>query len=537
MTSATALAWLNDIFGLPLLRGFLSLTTGRAIMLTLLAVAVTVYVASREKLPSPLGPERWPFLGNISNIPREKEWLTFTRWRKIYGNVMSLSIFGRSIIVLNSAEAAFDLLHKRSHKYSGRPYLAMGGELAGWDHTMAMTPYNERFRQMRRLLHEVLSSRSVQRFRPIQEQENAHFLNRLLKTPEHFVDHIRHTSGAVALKISHGYTVSNTERDPLVALVEMTTAAFSSSVTPGAFFVDFIPWLKYVPTWFPGAGFHRLAAKWREDLFAVADIAHNFTKDQVAKGVAIPSFTSAHLESHLTPETETLVKWTALSLQGGGADTIVAVITTFFLAMCLYPEVQRAAQAELDAVVGNKRLPSVADRPSLPYINAVMKEVLRWGPVAPSGVPHRLEGSQDDEYNGYRIPAGSLIIPNIWGMTHDPGFFPDPDEFRPKRFMEDEVLDVPAADPLQLVFGFGRRLCPGQHVAEQGLFLTIAMTLSTFTIEKARDSQSGEILEPSAQAEWLPGTISHPKPFLCTIKSRSARAVDLITQSVEESWA
>jgi cytochrome P450 len=53
--------------------------------------------------------------------------------------------------------------------------------------------------------------------------------------------------------------------------------------------------------------------------------------------------------------------------------------------MCLYPECQRAAQAELDAVVGNERLPSVADRPSLPYINAMMKEVLRWAPVAPSG--------------------------------------------------------------------------------------------------------------------------------------------------------
>jgi hypothetical protein len=81
--------------------------------------------------------------------------------------------------------------------------------------------------------------------------------------------------------------------------VETTTAAFSSSVTPGAFFVDFIPWctslwyvhqklikdipVKYVPTWFPGAGFRRLAARWRKDLFAVADIAHNFTKDQVER--------------------------------------------------------------------------------------------------------------------------------------------------------------------------------------------------------------------------------------------------------------
>ena len=85
---------------------------------------------------------------------------------------------------------------------------------------------------------------------------------------------------------------------------------------------------------------------------------------------------------------------------------------TFLLAMALYPEVQKKAQAELDAVVGRNRLPDFDDRDSLPYITAITKECLRWLTVAPFGVPH--SSTEDDEYNGYLIPKGSLILPNIW---------------------------------------------------------------------------------------------------------------------------
>ena len=84
----------------------------------------------------------------------------------------------------------------------------------------------------------------------------------------------------------------------------------------------------------------------------------------------------------------------------------------FLVAMAMYPDVQKKAQAELDAVVGRGRLPESGDRGSLPYTEAVVKELLRWHTVAPIGVPHRVVS--DDEYNGYFIPAGSIVTPNIW---------------------------------------------------------------------------------------------------------------------------
>lgn len=84
----------------------------------------------------------------------------------------------------------------------------------------------------------------------------------------------------------------------------------------------------------------------------------------------------------------------------------------FFLAMALYPDVQKKAQAEIDEVVGASRLPEFSDRPSLPYTCALVYELLRWHIVTPIGVPHR--AVSDDEYNGYLIPAGATILANIW---------------------------------------------------------------------------------------------------------------------------
>ena len=97
--------------------------------------------------------------------------------------------------------------------------------------------------------------------------------------------------------------------------------------------------------------------------------------------------------------------------------------------MTLYPEVQKKAQAEIDTVVGENRLPDFHDRPSLPYINAILKESSRWNLVAPLGrpfiiiinttflmsseaLPHK--STFDDEYNGFFIPKGTVLMGNSW---------------------------------------------------------------------------------------------------------------------------
>ncbi|KAH9977456.1 cytochrome P450, partial [Russula compacta] len=92
--------------------------------------------------------------------------------------------------------------------------------------------------------------------------------------------------------------------------------------------------------------------------------------------------------------------------------------------MALYPDVLKRAQAELDEVVGHDRLPLLSDRPRLPYIEAIVLESLRWHPVAPLGFPHRL--TEDDYYEGYFLPKGTLVQANVWKITRDPLVYPNP---------------------------------------------------------------------------------------------------------------
>lgn len=127
-------------------------------------------------------------------------------------------------------------------------------------------------------------------------------------------------------------------------------------------------------------GFKRTAKRWAHRASELIEKPHEFTKQQMARGVARPSLTQQLLDEHKgvpTPEEEFIIKWSAAGVYGGGADTTVGATYGFFLAMILNPHVQRAAQAEIDAVVGLDRLPTFSDRANLPYINALVKEALR----------------------------------------------------------------------------------------------------------------------------------------------------------------
>jgi len=244
---------------------------------------------------------------------------------------------------------------------------------------------------------------------------------------------------------------------------------------------------------------------------------------------------------------ESTIKWSAGALYGAGSETVrtehnhrdgqvnhfflqsVSSMSTFFLMMLLHPEVRLRAQTEIDAVVGPDRLPSLSDRPNLPYVEAILKEVLRLHPVVPLGVPHR--SVQDDIFNGFFIPKGSILISNIWQYTHDPNYYHDPMTFKPERFLSGEG-GTPEADPREVIFGFGRRVCIGKELADTSLFLLVVMSLATLNISKAIDTQTGQEIAPVV--DYPGGFISHPKPFVYRVRPRSKQAKQLIATIEDE---
>jgi len=222
---------------------------------------------------------------------------------------------------------------------------------------------------------------------------------------------------------------------------------------------------------------------------------------------------------------EEIVKVTLGSIFTAGADTTVSAMASLFLALVLYPETQARAQAELDAVLGRDRLPTLDDRPRLPYIEAVCKELMRWQMVTPMGLPQL--SSQDDVYKGFFIPKGSIMVANAWAILHNPETYPDPDEFKPERFLNKDgtFQDDPA---LALAFGVGKRICPGRHLVDATLFIVASSVLSVFNVTKARDESDHEIpvnVSMSVQS----GIVVHPEKFECAITPRDKLAEDLIS--------
>jgi len=195
--------------------------------------------------------------------------------------------------------------------------------------------------------------------------------------------------------------------------------------------------------------------------------------------------------------------------------------------MSIYPEAQRRAQEELDRVIGPTRLPNFGDRLHLPYIEAIMREVYRWNPVAPLALPHRL--TEEDVYEGYRLPAGSLVFANTWAILHDPEIYPDPMEFQPERYLGPQAPGT-NPDPRAFAFGYGRRVCPGERLADDSLFAAIAMTLHLFSIGPPRDAD-GHVKPPNLA--YTPGTISHPMEVECSVEARSAAAERLLASIVD----
>ncbi|KAJ5673893.1 hypothetical protein N7462_009332 [Penicillium macrosclerotiorum] len=268
-----------------------------------------------------------------------------------------------------------------------------------------------------------------------------------------------------------------------------------------------------MPSWFPGAGFIKTAQGYKTKAREFSDIPFAFVKQQMKNEKFVPSFLSNILQEN--------------PVRPGSEEE--NIIKCFFLAMAFFPEAQRKAQQELETVIGTGKLPEFKDRENLPYINALVKEVLRWHPVVPMNVAHA--SIEDDMCNGYFIPKGSAILSNLWAFTHDPSVYNDPMSFKPERFLDIPDGHVPERDPHLLVFGFGRRACPGRTLADSNIFLTVSRVLAVFNITKP--IENGKVQD--VNLNFLPGVISHPAPFKLSINPRSAAHVDLI-KSVEQKY-
>ncbi|PPQ67719.1 hypothetical protein CVT25_009325 [Psilocybe cyanescens] len=473
-------------------------------------------------LPYPPGPPL--LLGSANQALKSQAWITYTEWSKKYGDIMYLNIYGEHTVILSNLDDTVELLERRSRVYSSRqknPYI----KLMGWDFNVGLIPYGDLWRRHRKLFQRFFRPKASVQYEPIQTAKIHNLLHDLLTTPSNFIQHCKKNASTMIMAILYGHDISDEMSTHFASLAENSVRELSSSIRPGGYAVSYIPILRHLPAWFPGAGFQRHAAEVRKLTTQMKDIPLDYVGKGLLHGTSSASLVSDLLENCYVQREYDVIKDFAATAFAAGADTTVSALESFFLAMSLFPEIQKKAQKEIDQVIGVTRLPTTADRPALPYVEAVYRELMRWAPVTPLNLEHTT--TEDDIYKGFYIPKGTAVYANTWALTRNEEKYPNPELFNPDRFFTaDGQLNN---DDTVLTFGFGRRICPGRHLASTTVWLTIVSVLATFDLKGSKNKETVPI---SVVERLADGLIVHPLPFECDIIPRRGNVKTLIREAV-----
>ncbi|CAE6487691.1 unnamed protein product [Rhizoctonia solani] len=469
----------------------------------------TMSIGKRETYLPP-GPPTAPLLGNLHEFPKTEAHLKLTEWARIYGGIYSLKMGPGTAIVITDVAAQF-----LEYLFASVSCQLAGGlvyrDLVAGGMNMVLSRYTEDWRTLRRASHAILTQQACAGHLPIQRAEATQLLHDCLTTPEKFG-----------------------KRAPRFETKEVTDFfnaqhSWEEVLEPGAHPpMDLIPILKHVPESL--ASWKTLCKKTRKlqrDLyFGLLEETERRIANHQENNCFMEQVLSRQQEFGMSRE---LVGYLGGVLLEGGSDTTSSMLQTLVLGLTAFPDVQKKAQAEIDSVVGSDHAPTPEDFDRLPYIQAIIKECHRWRPVAPLAIPHGT--IQEETYRGYRIPAGSTIFVNNWGMFHDPEVYERPDDFWPDRFLQNEFGTKPGVDNTDrrtnMAFGSGRRFCPGVHLANNSLMLNTMNLVWAFDFRPDTDAETGKPI-PVDIHDYAKGILTCPNPFKCKITPRTAHHAEII---------
>ncbi|KAJ6480488.1 cytochrome P450 [Mycena vitilis] len=505
------------------------------VSLVLCAAFMVRRVGTRED-GLPPGPPTLPILGNLHMFPKNNAHFTFTEWARKFGGIYSLKVGPATIVVLTDAMAARELLDRRSGTTADRPALHIAEVTTGGMHLVLGRSNGKAWKIQRKAAGTVLTPQATIQHLPIQRAEATQLLYNILQTPESFYTEIQRYTLSVILSVLYGKRAPRFEAPEITRFFTILREWNSLLDFGGTPPLDLIPLLQRVPArW----------AKWKRDSTRLRGLhrAHYFglleeTRERLQQGEENGSY----MEEVLMRQTELgmddeMAAYFGGSLLEAGSDTTATYLQALILLLAAHPEAQKKAQEEIDRVVGQHRMPSLDDLENLPYVRAIILETHRFRPVAPLSVPHATLAAE--EYEGYIIPSGTTIFVNAWGIFHDPALYEKPDEFIPERYLLTENGTKPGVDGSALrhnfAFGFGRRACPGIHLAQNSININVMNFLWAFEFNPGTDVDGNPM--PVDTLAYNTGAAPSPLPFKCRITPRTRNKVKIIEREFLETAA
>ncbi|KZO99730.1 cytochrome P450 [Calocera viscosa TUFC12733] len=471
----------------------------------------------------PPGPPGLPLLGNILQLPSQFLYRKLSAWSDRYGPIYTIWMGSQPYLVLGSAAVSADVLDRMSAVTSDRPPMIKPRVFFFKDMILMLQDRTLTWRAQRRSIHASLNIHAATRYNAMQAQEAAYLALGLLQHPEKpFRRQLHRFAASVIFRAVYGGdTIQLLEIDPTKRIEELTEEGMHA-VMPQNSVVDIVPFLKPLiqrVKWF---------RKQADDWFGEMDQEAKRRYDK-----ALP--TDVNFLLNLCSKygiTKHQAMWMTMALFMAGQETSDTALCIFGLAMLHHPEAVSTAQRQLDAVCGD-RPPTFEDREKLPFVDAIVKETLRWRPGVPLSLPHR--ASEEFEYRGYVIPAGTVILDNVWSQTRDPAVYKHPESFDPTRFLDDSGTLLPATADThldQLGFGHGRRVCAGRDFALNTLFIACAYMLWAFRFEWPVDEEGKEIVCGVDEFQDTSVTVS-PREFGVVLKPRKEGLEETLLAAVK----
>ncbi|XP_059161817.1 cytochrome P450 2B2-like [Physella acuta] len=419
--------------------------------------------------PCPVRP--LPVVGHLLSLdkdPREQ----YKRWRKQCGDIFSLYLGEKLMVVLNGYDVIYEALVTRGDEFSDRPRMFVH-EASGSSYTdkgfafLSGNLWRENRATSMRLLKQLGMGRNIMAEK-IQEEVSSYLtaLSHLQGQPTDIRDltYASVSNVTCSLMFGHRFDYDDVEFQRLLSLMRdvMSNVQMNS-------LLNFIPLLKFVPGDF---------LMTRNTTFALREII-NFVKSYVDKhkestykhnSEASENFISAYFKNR------DLIK-TCSELFFGGTETVAQTIAWCVLCIVNYPDVQEKIHLEIKEQIGALRMPNIQDKTRLPYLVAVINETVRLSSILPFAVPRSC--STDTEISGYKIPKGSYICPNLSSVLHDEKIWGDNVmTFHPERFLEHDgkLKKIEEFVP----FSLGPRNCFGVSQAKMELFLFLSAMFQRF---------------------------------------------------------
>ncbi|XP_043535724.1 cytochrome P450 2D17-like isoform X1 [Chiloscyllium plagiosum] len=473
---------------------------------------VTLVIRGRRNSNLPPGPSAWSFHGNIFHRDQPAPQVVAAELSRKYGNIFTTHILWIPIIILNGFQTIQEALIQHGREFAGRPNMIINNLLSKGQGILT-AQYDRSWKQQRRFALTVLRNFGLGQF-AFEDRilEEAHYLAAAFRESEgsSFDPQAIITSAVsnVTCKVIFGERFHYQDRK-FMRLVALFDEALKLQGGFWAMVCAAVP------------NFHRFPGPHQrifENKVQIEAILQDFIQQHKVSLDAerIRDFIDAYLlemekERNFPGSclTDGNLLYNIYDLFLAGTESTMTTLRWALLYMMAYPDVQENCQKEIDEVIGSSRDPSLDDRPKMPYVNAVIHEIQRFGNIIPFSVSHAT--TQDTEFMGYTLKKGTVVLINLSSVLLEEGQWKHPNQFNPENFLNEngEFFKPDAFIP----FSMGLRACLGEKLAKMELFLFFTAMLQNFEF-RWPDKTSPPDLKGSFKI------IMAPRPYKLELRSR-----------------